>query len=135
MQILASLSFSAYNYSNYPESKDFIFLQYIMVFVTIVGVKNWVFTMKNWKLSLTVTEMFNTGNVHVLQRYDSIVYFAGISIFVSVPLTIGTLFIFDFMTIAISLFYTWIGLYVGSMYFLIDAYLRLNTIVCDVIKG
>jgi hypothetical protein len=33
------------------------------------------------------------------------------------------------------LYYVWILLYLSSLYFLIDAYLRLNLIVSDVIKG
>ena len=57
LQILSCMSFAAHNVLGHYLNKTFsaITFQFIMLYTSIVGVKNWIFTMKNWKLSLTLT--------------------------------------------------------------------------------
>lgn len=107
-----------------------------MVYVGSVGIKHWIFTMKHWKLSLTVSQLVGGSKPHLLQHLETPIYYTAIILNILLPASMFFLIAYTkFYTIMQALYYTWLLLFVSSLYFLIDAYLRLNTIVCDVIKG
>jgi hypothetical protein len=58
-----------------------------MVFIGSVSIKHWIFSMKHWKLSLSVSQVVGGSKPHLLQHLETPIYYTAIMLNILLPAT------------------------------------------------
>ena len=98
----------------------------LCVFLLLLLCKHWIFSMKHWKVSNVLKEVLTQEEPPAFSKHGSVIFASLICISALLPLLICVCVYLHEIVAAKWLFRAWVGLFLISIVFLIDAYYRIT---------
>lgn len=97
-----------------------------IIYMMLVGIKHWLFSIKHWKLSLVVESLAEPNKPQLcLAAHAGKLLVVTQMLSVLLPLTFATILVEKMYWFHVSI-NTWVGFMLCSIFFLVDAYIRLT---------